>query len=49
MLLSYINVRLFAVNVVVVAISPLLINHNLHDSRLQRRVYIYREFRFDVE
>lgn len=49
MLLSYINVRLFAVNVVVVAISPLLINHNLNDSRLQRRVYTYREFRFDVE
>lgn len=38
MLLSFINVRLFAVNVVVVAISLLLINHNLHDSRLQRSV-----------
>lgn len=48
MLLSYINVRLFAVNVVKLAISLLLINHNLHDSRLQRRV-MYREFRFVVE
>lgn len=47
MLLSFINVRRFAVNVVKLAISLLLINHNLHDSRLQRRVY--REFRFDVE
>lgn len=50
MLLSFINVGLFAVNVVVVAISLLLINHNLHGSRIQRRVIIiYRKFRFVVE